>query len=357
MDTTRFRYQSFWQQVVFGAGRRSELPSLVSELGFSRCLVLSTPEQRHDAETLAADLGDAAVGVLAEATMHTPVEVSDRAAAHAREAGVDCTVGLGGGSTVGLGKAIALRIGLPQIAVPTTYAGSECTPILGETSGGEKKTQRNPVVVPLAILYDPELTLSLPPRSSGMSGMNALAHAVEAMYSPERSPLLLELAAEGVRSLSQALPKVVEAPSNIEARADALYGAWLCGTCLATSAMALHHKICHVLGGLFNLPHAETHALVLPYVLAFNAPAVPDAIERLARALTTDDPVAAMFALAAAVGAPRSLAELGMPEDGIDRAVELILSDRYWNPRPLSQPEIESALRAMYLGSPDGVPG
>ena len=189
-----------------------------------------------------------------------------------------------------------------------------------------------------------------------MSGMNALAHAVEAMYSPERSPLLVELAAEGVRSLAQALPRVVEEPSDLAARADALYGAWLCGTCLATSAMALHHKICHVLGGLFNLPHAETHAVVLPYVVAFNAPAVPDAMQRLGRALATDDPSTAMFELALAVDAPRSLAELGMPEDGISSAVDLILSDRYWNPRPLSRPEIERALQAMYDGSPDVVP-
>ena len=356
MDTLSFSHQFFRQQVLFGPGRRGELPPFAAQLGFERCLVLSTPEQREDAEAVAELLGSAAVGVLPEAAMHTPVEVSARAAARAREVGAECTIGLGGGSTIGLGKAIALRTGIPQIAVPTTYAGSECTPILGETANSEKKTQRNPVVVPVGILYDPELTLSLPPRSSGMSGMNALAHAVEAMYSPERSPLLLELAAEGVRSLAQALPKVVEAPSDLAARSDALYGAWLCGTCLATSAMALHHKICHVLGGLFNLPHAETHAVVLPYVLAFNAPAVPDAMERLGRALAVDDPHAAMFELAAAIGAPRSLAELGMPEDGIGRAVDLILSDRYWNPRPLSRPEIERALQAMYEGSPEIVP-
>ena len=190
-----------------------------------------------------------------------------------------------------------------------------------------------------------------------MSGMNALAHAVEALYSPERSPLLAELAAEGIRALARALPRVVEAPSDVEARADALYGAWLCGTCLATSAMAVHHKICHVLGGLFNLPHAETHALVLPYVVAFNRPAVAEAMERLAGALGAHDPVAAIIDLAGAVGAPRSLAELGMPEEGVDAAVDLILADRYWNPRPLIRPEIERLVRAMYEGSPDGVPG
>lgn len=356
MDTTFFTHQSFSQRVSFGAGRRSELPSFVSQFGFRRSLVLSTPEQRADADVLADALGDASVGVFAEATMHTPVEISDRAAAHALDVGADSTVALGGGSTIGLGKAIALRTGLPQIAVPTTYAGSECTPIIGETAGGEKKTQRNAVVVPVGILYDPELTLTLPPRSSGTSGMNAVAHAVEAMYSPERSPLLLELAAEGVGSLSQALPQIIQSPADLPARSDALYGAWLCGTCLATSTMALHHKVCHVLGGLFNLPHAETHALVLPYVLAFNAPAVPETIERLARALDTGDPVAAMFRLATDVGAPASLAGLGMPEDGIGRAVDLTLSDQYWNPRPLLRPEIERMLRAIYEGSPSDVP-
>jgi alcohol dehydrogenase class IV len=356
MDT-KFRHQSFAQLVLFGPGRRAELPALVAQLGFDRCLVLSTPEQRRDAEAVADTLRRAAVGVLAEATMHTPVEVSDAAAAHARALDADSTIGVGGGSTIGLGKAIALRTGLPQVAVPTTYAGSECTPILGETADGEKKTQRNPVVVPVAVVYDPELTLTLPARSSGTSGMNALAHAVEALYSPERSPLLAELAAEGVRALSRALPRVVEAPSDLDARADALYGAWLCGTCLATSAMALHHKICHVLGGLFDLPHAETHALVLPYVVAFNRPAAPDAVQRLADAMGANDPVAATFDLAGVIGAPRSLAALGVPADGIDRAVDLILADRYWNPRPLTRPEVERLVRAMYEGSRDGVPG
>lgn len=353
MDTKSFRHQSFAQVVLFGAGRRTELPALVAQLGFERCLVLSTPEQRHDAEALAELLGDVAVGVLAEAAMHTPVEVSDAAAAHARDVNADSTIGIGGGSTIGLGKAIALRTALPQVAVPTTYAGSECTPIIGETANGEKKTQRNPVVVPAAIVYDPELTLTLPAKSSGMSGMNALAHAVEALYSPERSPLLAELASEGIRALARALPRVVDAPADPDARADALYGAWLCGTCLATSAMALHHKVCHVLGGLFNLPHAETHALVLPYVVEFNKPATAEAMEMLARALGADDPVSAVFELARAVGAPRSLAELGMPEDGIEPAVDLILADRYWNPRPLERPEIERLVQAMFDGAPD----
>lgn len=357
MGRTSFRHLFFAQQILFGAGRRSELPAFVSQLGYSRCLVLSTPGQRDDAEAVAASLATSAVGVSAEASPHTPVEISESVAARARDVGADCTIGVGGGSTIGLGKAIALRAGIPQIALPTTYAGSECTPILGETAGGEKRTQRNPLVVPLGIVYDPELTLTLPAGTSGMSGLNALAHAVEAMYSPEPSPLLLELASEGVRALAHALPQVVEAPSDLEARTNALYGAWLCGTCLATSAMALHHKVCHVLGGLFDLPHAETHALALPYVVAFNAPAVPSAVERLGRALAVDDPVAALFELGSALGAPRSLAELGVPRDGLDRTVALILSDRYWNPRPLSRPEIERLLQAMYDGSPADVPG
>jgi maleylacetate reductase len=357
MDSNQFRHQSFSQVVLFGTGRLSELPTLIAQLGFERCLVLSTPEQRSDADELAKTLGPAAVGVLGDAMMHTPVEVSDAAAARARELRADSTIGIGGGSTIGLGKAISLRTGLPQVAVPTTYAGSECTPIIGETANGKKTTQRNPVVVPAAIVYDPELTLTLPAKNSGMSGMNALAHAVEALYSPERSPLLAEFASEGIRALAQALPRVVETPSDRDARADALYGAWLCGTCLAASAMALHHKICHVVGGLFNVPHAETHALVLPYVIAFNRPAAAEAVARLAAALGADDPVVAVFDLAGAVGAPRSLAELGMPEDGIDAAVDLILADRYWNPRALIRPEIERLVQTMYDGSPDGVPG
>jgi maleylacetate reductase len=313
--------------------------------------VLSTPEQRDLATRLTAGLGSAAAGIFAEATMHTPVEVSDRAAAVARDVAADCTVAIGGGSTIGLGKAIALRTGLPQVAVPTTYAGSECTPIIGETAGGVKKTKRTATVVPLAVVYDPELTLTLPARSSGMSGLNALAHAAEALYSPQVSPLLLEVAAEGIRAFGRSLSRIVEQPSDLGARSEALYGAWLCGTCLAGSTMAIHHKICHVLGGSFDLPHAETHALVLPYAFAFNRPAVPDAARRLADALEAKDPVDALFGLARDVDAPDSLAELGMPRSGIDRAVDLLLTDSYWNPRPLTKPDLRELLAAMYDGS------
>src|SRR5687767_1021815 len=214
--------------------------------------------------------GTLCVGTFGSAAMHTPVEVSEAALAEARRLGADAVVSLGGGSTIGLGKAIALRADLPQVAVPTTYAGSEATPILGETQGGRKTTQRNPKLLPVVIVYDVELTLTLPAALSVASGLNAIAHAIEARYARERNPMTSLLALTGIRALVTALPGIVADPNDREARSDALYGAWACGTCLAHASMALHHKICHVLGGTFGLPHAETHAIVLAHAVAYN---------------------------------------------------------------------------------------
>ncbi len=196
---------------------------------------------------------------------------------------------MGGGSTTGLGKAIALRTDLPQIVLPTTYAGSEMTPILGETRDSAKTTLRDPKVLPEVVIYDVELTLGLPASVSAASGMNAIAHAVEALYARDRNPLISLAGEEGVAALARALPKILDAPRDHEARSEALYGAWLCGVCLGTVGMALHHKLCHALGGSFGLPHAETHAIVLPHAAAYNAPAAPAALACVARALGTDD--------------------------------------------------------------------
>jgi maleylacetate reductase len=291
------------------------------------------------------------VGVFADATMHTPIEVSERAVALARDLRADCTVALGGGSTTGLGKAIALRTDLPQIAVPTTYAGSEATPILGETIDGRKTTQRTMKVLPEVIVYDVDLTLSLPPALAAVSGMNAIAHAIEALYAQDANPVISVLAEQGIASLAQALPQIVGDPSHREARAEALYGAWTCGTCLGAVGMALHHKLCHVLGGSFNLPHAETHAVVLPHAVAFNAPAAPEAIARAAGALAATNAARALFDLARRLGAPLSLRELGMKSADLDIAAELACASPYWNPRPFTRDDIRGLLQAAFDGS------
>ena len=345
-----FTYTGLPARVVFGAGTIASLPAEIERMGCRRALVLSTAEQESSGTQIAALLGERAAGLFAGAVMHTPVEVSERAAAMAREIGADCTVALGGGSTIGLGKAIALRTDLAQICIPTTYAGSEMTPILGETADGLKTTQRSEKVLPETVIYDVDLTLTLPASLSATSGINAIAHAVEALYAQDRNPVISLMAEEGVAALARALPRIVETPSDRDARADALYGAWLCGACLGAVGMALHHKLCHVLGGTFNLPHAETHTIVLPHAVAYNAAATAPAMAALSRALGGDDPATSLFELAGRLGAPRALRDVGMPEDGIERACELALKNPYWNPRPIEPGGIRALIARAWAG-------
>nr|WP_246206545.1 maleylacetate reductase [Propylenella binzhouense] len=339
-------------RVRFGSGTLDTLGTVLDELDCSRAFLIATPHHVAKAEALRASLGDRIAEIFREPAMHTPVAVT--AAAHERvaAAGADCLVALGGGSAIGLGKALALRTGLAQIAVPTTYAGSEATPILGETEGGRKTTRRLPALLPDAIIYDVDLTLSLPPRLSANSGLNAMAHAVEALYARDGNPVISLLAEEAIRRMAGALPAIDAAPGDRDARADALYAAWLCGMALGSVGMALHHKLCHVLGGSFDLPHAETHAVLLPYSARYNAPAAPEAMERIARALGTADAPGGLFALARRVGAPASLGALGFGAEDVRNAVEITLAAPYWNPRPLEEHALLRLLEAARTGAP-----
>ncbi len=346
-----FTYQALPMRVVFGAGSLVRLPDEVAALGLTRVLVLCSPEREDTGRQVAAALGQHAAGVLAEARMHVPVEVADRARDLARELGADGCVAVGGGSAVGLGKAIALEHGLPVIAVPTTYAGSEMTPIWGLTEAGQKRTGRDQRVLPRSVVYDPELTRSLPAQLSATSGMSAIAHAVEGLYAPDATPIVSLMAEEGTRALVSALPGVVADGRDLDARGEAQYGAWLCGAVLAATTMSLHHKLCHTLGGTLDLPHAQTHTVVLPHALAYNQPAAPDAVAALSRALGgADDPARALWELAGRLGAPRSLAELGMKEADIPRIAELAVANPYANPRPVTRDGVESLLRAAWAG-------
>jgi alcohol dehydrogenase class IV len=182
--------------------------------------------------------------------------------------------------------------------------------------------------------------------------MNAMAHAVEALYARDRNPVISLMAEEGIRSLANALPQIMEDPHDPTARSDALYGAWLCGTCLGAVGMALHHKLCHVLGGTFNLPHAETHTIILPHAAAYNAPAATDAMKRVARALGTVDAAQGLFDLAGRLGTKQSLRDIGMPEEGIEQAVRATLAAPYWNPRPLEEAALRSLLTRAWNGHP-----
>lgn len=345
-----FIYNAHPARVIFRPGAVAGIAEEARRLGLERVLVLSTPEQRQSAESVAALLGPLSAGIFAGATMHTPVDVTEQAMRIVDELGADGLVSVGGGSTIGLGKAIALRTDLPQIVVPTTYAGSEVTPIIGETKDGLKTTQTTPKVLPEVVIYDVELTLGLPVGLSATSGMNAIAHAVEALYARDRNPIVSMMAVEGVRALASSLPAIAVNPGDRQARSEAQYGAWLCGTCLGAVGMALHHKLCHTLGGTFNLPHAETHTVVLPHALQYNAPAVGDAIAALAGALGHADPARALYDLAGRLGAPRALRDLGMPESGIDKAADFALANPYWNPRPLEREAVRACIAAAWAG-------
>ncbi|MGH8143559.1 MAG: maleylacetate reductase [Steroidobacteraceae bacterium] len=346
-----FVYVAQAARVIFGPGSLAQLPREIEQLGARRALVLSTPEQAADAQRVARDLGPHAAGVFAKAVMHVPIETAREAREVARRLDADCAVAIGGGSTTGLGKAIALESGLPILAIPTTYAGSEMTPIYGLTEGGLKRTGKDPRVLPRTVIYDPMLTLTLPPGLSITSGLNAIAHAAEGLYAKDGNPIMDLLAEEGIRALAAALPGIKRNPQDIEARSQALYGAWLCGTVLGNVGMALHHKLCHTLGGSFNLPHAPVHTVVLPHAIAYNAPAVPAAIERLQRALGTERPAAALYDLARDNGAPYSLRELGMSEADLDHAADLAIANPYWNPRPIERAGIRDLLQQAWDGT------
>jgi maleylacetate reductase len=352
-----FIYTSQPQRVIFGAGSLAHLGREIDALGARRALVLSTPEQRGQAERVAELLGPQAAGIFDRAVMHVPIETAREAREAARQLGADCAVAIGGGSTTGLGKAIALDSGLPILAIPTTYAGSEMTPIYGLTEAGLKKTGKDPRVLPRTVIYDPELSRSLPVGLSVTSGINAIAHAAEGLYAQDSNPVMDLMAEEGIAAIARALPAIRRSPEDIEARSDALYGAWLCGTVLGNVGMALHHKLCHTLGGSFNLPHAEVHTVVLPHAIAFNAEAAPHAMKRIARALRTADAAQGLQALARDNGAPIALKDIGMKEADLDRAAELAVSNPYWNPRPFGPAErdaIRALLQRAYVGAPPG---
>ncbi|MBB5731696.1 alcohol dehydrogenase class IV [Altererythrobacter atlanticus] len=346
-----FVYESLPGRVVFGAGAIRQLSEEIAALGLSRALVVTTPAQEDLAQMVAARIGGACAAIFAGAAMHTPVGVTEQALQLVNTHQADALISIGGGSALGLSKALALRTDLPQVAIPTTYAGSEMTPILGETQDQAKTTLRDPKVLPELVIYDAELTLELPVGISGTSALNAIAHSVEALYARESNPVIRLLAAEGIRSLASALPGIAADQRDVSAREMAQYGAWLCGMCLAGAGMALHHKLCHTLGGSFGLPHAETHAVVLPHALAYNAPAVPEAMATLRVVLDADDPALALQRLGRTMGAPASLRELGLAESDIETTVERTMASPYWNPRPLERGALQETLWRAWAGT------
>ncbi|MBM4763584.1 maleylacetate reductase [Bacillus sp. B15-48] len=349
-----FIYESQPSRTVFGEGTINEINKEVQLLGMQNALVISTPGKNgmELAIKVASLLGEVCQSVYPKAIQHVPIETVTEAIEYVKMNRIDGLIAIGGGSPIGLAKAIALETKLPILAVPTTYAGSEMTPVWGITENGVKKTGTNPGVKPKTIIYDPALTTTIPAMLSVTSGVNSIAHCVEGLYSETANPITSLLAEEGIKSFVKSLPKIVENPSDLSARSDAFYGAWLGGTVLGTVGMALHHKLCHTLGGSFKLPHAETHTVVLPYAIAYNAEYTPDAIAALSRALNSDrqDVAGTLFDLIQSLGGPVSLESIGFKQEDIEKAADLTTKNSYYNPRPVEQEAIIDLLKNAYYG-------
>ena len=353
-----FTYDQFPARIVFGAGRLAEVGAEVERLGGRRVMLISDGQAAAIAAAVTEQLSSRLALAWDEVAQHVPVELAERARAAATAADIDCVVCIGGGSSTGLAKALALSHGMPIVAVPTTYAGSEQTAIYGLTGGRHKQTGKNPVVLPKTVVYDPELTVGLPPQVTGPSAFNALAHSVEALYAPGNNPVTSALALEGVRAINQSLPTVMASPGDVDARGALLYGAYLSGVALGTTSTGLHHKLCHVLGGRFNLVHADAHSVILAHAIAFNAPALPAEMARLADALGVPggDPAAALWDLAVASKVPTRLADLTghdglLKRDDLPGAAHAAAAEITVNPRPVDEADLLGILERAYEGA------
>jgi len=345
-----FTFSGLTTRVLFGSGTLGAVADEITRLGCKKAMILSTDFQADEADALAGTLGQMVAGQFTEAAMHTPVEVTDKALEVFKSSGADCIVALGGGSTIGLGKAIATRTGVDQIAIPTTYAGSEMTDILGETKAGYKTTRRDPSIRPETVIYDVDLTLNLPVPMTMTSALNAIAHSVEAFYAPDTNPIINLMGVDAMRAFKAALPVLKNDPQNKEARSQILYGAWLCSTALGYVSMALHHKLCHTLGGCFDTPHADTHAILLPHTTGFNSVAVSDKLGPIEE-IFGDTPGVGLWNFATQIGAPTKLQDLGLTEADLDRAADIAVENPYENPRLFDRSDIRILLQQAWEGA------
>jgi maleylacetate reductase len=331
-----FDYEALPGRVIFGAGRRYEVGDEADRLKAARVLLIADAHDQDMINDIAGALGERCVAVYTEVAQHVPMNLAQKVRDLATSSGATATVTLGGGTATGFGKAVSLSHGLPQICIPTTYAGSELTPIWGLSDGEHKETGRDLRVLPKTVIYDPELTLGLPISIAGPSAMNALAHAVEGLYGPGANPFMSAMALESVRVLATHLPLMHASPTSIEERSQVLYGAYLAGAVLAVVGVSLHHKTCHVLGGLYGLDHGKMNAVVLPQALAFNAPAIANVYQRLS-AVLGGDAAGQLYDLARELETPSSLLEIGMPLEGIARAAPLVVREASSNVRPIDE--------------------
>lgn len=345
-----FSHDTLAQRILFGAGQAAtHLEAEVNRLNAQRVMVIAaTPEAQIAAEVtskIKVQLN------FDDVVMHVPIESAEQARLAATEGDIDLLVSVGGGSTTGLAKAVALTTNIPIVAIPTTYAGSEATNVWGITEAARKTTGSDIRVLPTTIIYDSLLTLTLPIELSVASGLNGMAHCIDSLWAPRANPINAALASEGLRALSEGLPKVVDYPNDIQGRDQMLYGAYLAAVSFASAGSGLHHKMCHVLGGTYNLPHAQTHAIVLPYVLAFNAASAPTAEKRISTAFQSTTALEGLEGLRTQLGAPTALQDYGMKMEDIPEAVELICAAAPTdNPRAVTASNLTELLTAALLG-------
>ncbi|MGK3206073.1 maleylacetate reductase [Amycolatopsis sp. MEPSY49] len=348
--TAGFEYVGLPYRILFGRGLLEKVDDEVTRLGRSRVLLLSAGDLAEPGDRVEKLLGPLCVARFDGAALHTPVGVTEEAMGHLRASDADCVVAVGGGSTTGLSKALAARTGVDQVILPTTYAGSEVTPVLGETAGGKKTTRSSPSILPETVIYDVELSRGLPVPIAVTSAVNALAHAVEALYPAQANPIVDGWAFDAISGIGTGLRRLADEPTDLDVRSDLLRGAWLAGMCLASVGMGLHHKLCHVLGGSFGLPHASTHTVVLPHVMSYNAPAVPEVMERIGRALDTPDAPSGVFDLIERLDGPTSLRSLGLGLGDLGEVADQVTASPYPNPQPLTRKEILELLTGAWHG-------
>ncbi|HEX7521499.1 MAG TPA: maleylacetate reductase [Acidimicrobiia bacterium] len=344
-----FTYDATPGRVVFGLDALDRVADETAALGAAHVFIVASNSARTAAARVTTALGASHARTWTEVTQHVPADLATRATDAARTSGADAIVAIGGGSATGLAKAIALELAIPIVAVPTTYAGSEMTTIFGIT-GEHKQTGRDPRVLPRVSIYDPVLTISLPAGMTATSAGNALAHCVEALWAPDASPVPTLLATEAIRVIAHALPDVAARPTDVDARTRLLLGAYLASGAFSATMMGLHHRLCHVLGGTYGLDHSAAHAVLLPYVVAFEAAAAPDAVAAIARALDSGDAANALRDLLVDVGAPASLADLGLPPDALDDAAARVVAEAPPSPRPLDVATVHTLLADAHAG-------
>jgi len=345
-----FVYGGLPWHVLFGNGfARTRLVDEVERLGLKSVMLIAAETELELARSLTSALGDRVAFTFSEVKPHVPHQTATAARSAAADHNVDGLISVGGGSTTGTAKIVALTTGLPIVAIPTTFAGSEMTPVWGMTTDENKETGVDRRVLPQSIIYDPELTLTLPRGLAASSGFNAMAHCIEALWAPGTNPLTASMAIEGVEALAEGLRILSTSDDVAEAYGLLLFGACLAGGAFAVAGSGVHHKICHALGGAFNLPHAETHAIVLPRVLEFNAPGLGNDLERLKLSLRSEDPVAELMRLSGALGVPAGLRHVGLAESDLPRAIELVAAKLpIPNPRALDRDAVTSILHAAF---------